>query len=80
VALHCEQKHEQGKPRESVYADQKAAMEDDLNSPQIVKKQTREGKRICAMRMVPVPAGESVGHLPVNIGYSNMGFASEDIS
>jgi NhaP-type Na+/H+ or K+/H+ antiporter len=39
-----EQEYEKGRLRESVYADQKAALEDDLNSLQTVKKQIEEGK------------------------------------
>ena len=39
-----EQEYEKGRLRESVYADQKAAFEDDLNSLQTVKKQIEEGK------------------------------------
>ncbi|MEE8181825.1 MAG: cation:proton antiporter [Candidatus Thorarchaeota archaeon] len=39
-----EQEYEKGRLRESVYADQKAALEDDLNSLYIVKKQIEEGK------------------------------------
>ncbi len=42
--LYYEQEYEKGRLRESVYADQKAALEDDLNSLQIVKKQIEEGK------------------------------------
>lgn len=42
--LYYEQEYEKGRLRESVYADQKAALEDDLNSLYIVKKQIEEGK------------------------------------
>ncbi len=39
-----ELEYEKGRLRESVYADQKAALEDDLNSLHIVKKQIEERK------------------------------------
>jgi len=42
--LYYEQEYEKGRLRESVYADQKTALEDDLNSLYIVKKQIEEGK------------------------------------
>jgi NhaP-type Na+/H+ or K+/H+ antiporter len=42
--LYYEQEYEKGRLRESVYADQKTALEDDLNSLHIAKKQIEEGK------------------------------------
>ena len=42
--LYYEQEYEKGRLRESVYSDQKATLEDDLNSLLIVKKQIEEGK------------------------------------
>ena len=42
--LYYEQEYEKGRLRDSVYSDQKAALEDDLNSLLMVKKQIEEGK------------------------------------
>ncbi|MHA1485448.1 MAG: hypothetical protein ACTSPR_09080, partial [Candidatus Thorarchaeota archaeon] len=42
--LYYEQEYEKGRLRESVYSDQKTALEDDLNSLLMMKKQIEEGK------------------------------------
>ena len=42
--LYYEQEYEKGRLRESVYADQKAVLEDEHNSLHIMKKQIEEGK------------------------------------